>query len=383
MDGCRISIVLPVLNMCDSVGRAIESVINQKYDNKELLVLDGGSTDGTVDVIAKYKDYIDYYISEKDGGSSAAIAHNLSRVTGDYVAVLGVDDWYEPGAFSALNKSYQKEKADVYYGNHNEIMSDGQVVMKSSEKIDLDTVYYQCPFNTNAAFVKPLLLKHYYSEYWIKHKYELDMASDHYLWLVLYRMGCKFSFIQSENAIVNFNMSGRSNSNMAKLCKQNKNVMLYVLSPDDPDYDNRVRICDKYCTTRLCRNVLEMHNETNKQKLQQLLRKYLDIKDRYVIFGAGHMGLDAYDVLCFAGIHAEYYIDNYTHTYLDNLNGISIYRPEKLKTETNLTVVIASVGYEKEMEKQFYDLKAHASVKHVLYTDICMQICSEIEEIDM
>lgn len=379
MEECRISVVLPVLNMCDSIGRAIESVIKQKYVNKELLVLDGGSTDGTLEIISKYNDDIDYFISQKDGGSSAAIAYNMSKITGDYVAVLGADDWYEPGAFSAFYEAYLKEKADVYYGDHNEIMSDGQVVMKSSENVDLDTVYYHCPFNTNAAFVKPALLELYYSKYWINHKDELDMASDHYLWLVLYRMGCKFSYIHSKNAIVNFNMSGRSNANMVKLCKQNKNVMLYVLSSDDPDYDKRVRICDTYCITRIGIHSIENQNKTNKEKLQLIIKNYIDVKERYVIFGAGHMGLDAYDILNFVGVHAEYFIDNYTHTYRDNLNGIKIYRPEKLKTERDLTVLIASVGYEAEMEKQLNDMKIHESVKYMFYTDICVKISREIE----
>lgn len=378
MEECRISIVLPVLNMSDSIARAIESVISQKYENMELLVFDGGSTDGTLEVISRYKANIDYFVSEKDGGSSAAIAHNISKITGDYVAVLGADDWYEPGAFSALNEAYLEEKADVYYGNHNEIMNDGQIVMKSSENIELDTVYYQCPFNTNAAFVRPALLKIYYSKYWINHKDELDMASDHYLWLVLYKMGCKFNFIHSEKAIVNFSMSGRSNTNVVKLCKQNKNVMLYVLSPDDPDYEKRVRICDAYCITRMCRLAIEKQKNENRERLQSIIKKHIDITDRYVIFGAGHMGLDAYDFLNIAGIHAEYFIDNYAHSYEDKLNGIKIFKPEKLKMEKNLTVMIASVGYEFEMEKQLYDLQLHKSIKHVLYTDICMKISPDI-----
>ena len=311
MHSCKISVVIPVYNMEKTIARAIKSFIMQKYENKELIVLDGGSTDKTLEEIEKYIGFIDFFVSQKDGGSSAAIAGNMKHISGDYVAVLGADDWYEEGALEAMAEAYHADQADVFYGDFNEHLPDGQVVKKSAAKVELDMAYYQCPFNTNAAFVKRDLLNLYYTNYWIHHKDELDMASDHYLWLVLYHNQYKFSYIPSRNPIVNFSMSGRSNMNTKRLCEQNRNVLDYVLPKDDASYLRRAKICDLYCATRMLAYYSE---EIGKEIFQSILKKYIYGLEKYVIFGAGHMGQEAYKVLSMIDISPKYFVDSYTTT---------------------------------------------------------------------
>ena len=76
MDNLKISIVIPVYNMVNTVERAILSVLNQDYANKELIVLDGGSTDGTVEIIKKYSNQIAHFVSEPDDGLYKTLIHN-------------------------------------------------------------------------------------------------------------------------------------------------------------------------------------------------------------------------------------------------------------------------------------------------------------------
>lgn len=376
MHSCKISVVIPVYNMEKTVARAIKSFIMQKYENKELIVLDGGSTDKTLEEIEKYKEFIDYFVSRKDGGSSAAIAGNMEHISGDYVAVLGADDWYEEGALEAMAEAYHVDQADVFYGDFNEHLPDGQVVRKSAAKVDLDMVYYQCPFNTNAAFVKRGLVELYYTNYWINHKDELDMASDHYLWLVLYHNHYKFSYISSQNPIVNFSMSGRSNMNTKKLCEQNRNVLDYVLPKDDVSYPRRAKICDLYCATRMLAYYSE---ELGNGIFQSALKKYIQGSEEYVIFGAGHMGQEAYRVLSMIDISPKYFVDNYATTNNGCYKEIRIYSPDVLKDERELTVILASVGYEDEMEKQLLDMKLSESIKIIRYTDICSGVLQDCQ----
>ncbi len=94
MDYPKISIVTPTFNRADFLEETILSVINQNYPNLEYIIIDGGSTDGTIDIIKKYKDKITYWVSEPDKGMYHAIQKGFDKATGDIFAWLNSDDIY-------------------------------------------------------------------------------------------------------------------------------------------------------------------------------------------------------------------------------------------------------------------------------------------------
>ena len=96
----KVSIVTPTYNHAHFIERTIKSILEQDYPNIEYIVMDGGSKDGTVDILKKYPGII--WKSEKDSGQSDAINKGLRRATGDIVAFLNSDDTYEPGAISKV-----------------------------------------------------------------------------------------------------------------------------------------------------------------------------------------------------------------------------------------------------------------------------------------
>lgn len=98
----KISIVMPVLNRVDVIEKALQSILAQQYENLELIVIDGGSVDGTLEIINKYAPYISYFQSKKDSGPSAAMNTGIQKATGDVIAFLMADDWYEPGIFKKV-----------------------------------------------------------------------------------------------------------------------------------------------------------------------------------------------------------------------------------------------------------------------------------------
>lgn len=101
----KISIVTPSLNQAPFIEETIQSVLNQGYPNLEYLIVDGGSTDGTLRILKKYEGQLSW-ISEKDNGQSDAINKGLRQVTGDIVAFLNSDDLYEPGGLLAVGEYF-------------------------------------------------------------------------------------------------------------------------------------------------------------------------------------------------------------------------------------------------------------------------------------
>lgn len=99
----RLSVVLPSFNQAAYIERTLNSIANQHYQPLELIVLDGGSTDGSQAIIERYRDIITHYESAKDGGQAEAINKGFTLATGDFIAWQNSDDLYLPGFFHALD----------------------------------------------------------------------------------------------------------------------------------------------------------------------------------------------------------------------------------------------------------------------------------------
>ena len=122
----RISIITPSFNQGQYIEETILSVLGQGYPNLEYIIIDGGSTDSTKDVIAKYQDRITYWVSEKDNGQSDAINKGLKRATGEIVAWLNSDDTYLPGALHEVAKQFvDHPSAGIVVGNVRNDYADG------------------------------------------------------------------------------------------------------------------------------------------------------------------------------------------------------------------------------------------------------------------
>ena len=110
----KLSIIMPVLNGVKTFEKALRSVLDQHYDNLELIIIDAGSTDGTIDLIKRYESYFTYWHSRPDGGPIVGANQGIKRATGDLIALLMADDWYEPATLKKIGyASLQYKDADI------------------------------------------------------------------------------------------------------------------------------------------------------------------------------------------------------------------------------------------------------------------------------
>ena len=123
----KISIITPSLNQQEYIEKTILSVREQNYQNYEHIIIDGGSTDGTLEILAKYKNEI-IYISEKDSGQANAINKGLRMASGDILAFINSDDYYLPNTFNSIVIAFQKNTAGWLIGDYKIIDSLGNEI---------------------------------------------------------------------------------------------------------------------------------------------------------------------------------------------------------------------------------------------------------------
>ncbi|WP_052460997.1 glycosyltransferase family 2 protein [Psychroserpens mesophilus] len=184
-----ISIITVVFNREKTIEKALKSVINQTYNNIEYIVIDGGSTDKTVEIIKKYSDRIDFFESKKDDGMYYALNRGIEVAKGDLIGVCHSDDWlYNDDVIEKVAKMHCEQNSDVYYGSmvsfHNNTLSDELAPNEALENT-IRKFYHPATFISKHAF-------NTFGTYNTKYK----SASDYELLLRLKVNGCKFHQLQ-------------------------------------------------------------------------------------------------------------------------------------------------------------------------------------------
>lgn len=110
----KISIVTPSYNQGQFIEATIRSVLLQGYSNLEYVIIDGGSTDESVDVIRKYEPWIDHWVSEPDDGQSQAINKGIGCTSGEIIAYINSDDFYAPDAFKNVVTLFKKNPSSAW-----------------------------------------------------------------------------------------------------------------------------------------------------------------------------------------------------------------------------------------------------------------------------
>ena len=132
----KISIITPCFNAAQYIEQTILSIINQDYANLEYIIIDGGSTDGTVDIIKKYENKISYWISEPDKGQSDAINKGIAVASGDVFNWVNADDYLEDGVLKQVAKHFENQSLNVLCCRTTFIRPDGSTYINVATAFD-------------------------------------------------------------------------------------------------------------------------------------------------------------------------------------------------------------------------------------------------------
>lgn len=186
MQCLKISIVTACYNAVDTIEQTILSVLSQDYPSIEYILVDGGSIDGTVDIIRKYESKLTYWVSEPDKGMYDALAKGFEHVSGDVCAYINADDFYQPHAFATVCEIFQDSKYQWITGISATYNIFGQIVGT------------KLPFRYRSSFIQkglyngnPLPFIQQESTFWRTELMQhvdmgqfraLQLAGDYYLW---------------------------------------------------------------------------------------------------------------------------------------------------------------------------------------------------------
>jgi glycosyltransferase involved in cell wall biosynthesis len=198
-----VTVVTVVYNGEKHLEEAIRSVIGQDYENLEYIIVDGGSTDGSLDIIRRYQDRIDFWVSGPDAGIYDAMNKGIALASGELIGLLNADDRYEQGAIKAVAGAFQEPRGEndvVIVGKWNLLFEEMDLVITASPSLRF---WMGMPFSHQAMFI-PKKVYEEFGGYDTEYRFaaDLDMA------VRLFLRGIRFVFL--DQVLVSFRTSGAS-----------------------------------------------------------------------------------------------------------------------------------------------------------------------------
>lgn len=213
-----LTVVTIVRNGKDFVADALDSVISQKTADVEYVVIDGASTDGTLDILRSREGGIDKLISEADRGLYDAKNKGARNGTGEYVAFLNADDFYLPGTLSAVTAELKTSKPDILYGNLHWVQRDAAHLLGQPGLGDHTTLHKAMNVPFPATFIRRELI--------LNSPFDLNfrIAADYDFIFKCFREGRNFKYLN--RTLTHMRMGGVSGTHLAKTFQETRDIRL-------------------------------------------------------------------------------------------------------------------------------------------------------------
>ena len=246
LEAPKFSIVTPNLNGDAYLEEAIVSVLSQNYSNLEYIIIDGGSSDGSIEIIRKYEKHLAYWVSEPDEGLYSALQKGFDRATGHIMAWINSDDMYHPGAFDTVSEIFQSlPQVHWLTGPQTIFDSKGRTVAVRPSPRWVKHDFYQGNYKwiqQESTFWTRSLWQRAGSRFCCSMRY----AGDFELWLRFFRSECLFT---TSALLGGFRVTGQGQLSVAfhtkYLDEAEELLAKEILSEEDKDIMRRRRRAEK------------------------------------------------------------------------------------------------------------------------------------------
>lgn len=210
-----ISIITVVFNGEKYLQQTIDSVVHQTYKNIEYIIIDGGSTDDTLNIIKANQTHIDFWISERDNGLYDAMNKGIRKAKGELIGMINSDDWYELNAVEIVVNTYLKHpEKRIFHADRYDVYPNGEKKVFAFNPSVIKFKYFSMTYNHPSMFVSKKL----YEEY--AYNTNLNVYSDYQFTLTSFKKD-RHQFMHINQPTVNFRLGGVSGQiSLLKILKE-------------------------------------------------------------------------------------------------------------------------------------------------------------------
>lgn len=372
----KISIITVCYNSEKTIERTITSVIKQPYRNIEYLVIDGGSTDGTIEIIKKYERDITFWCSEDDNGIYDAMNKGICKSSGDIIAFMNSDDYYLKDVLGSVAESFSNTNIDVIYGDYI-FESNGNFIEKSYATIDLCEINYYMAICHQAMFFRRRLF-----DLFGLFDLHYNLAAD-YDWLLrIYRGGALFQYLSI--LLCCYSDGGFSVVEGIACAEEMKQISIKALPIENKekylDLINR-RYEKTIISTEFTRKIKGIEFKYP-SLLKKVLADQIGLDEKIYIFSGGYFGIEFVKWCNEAGIEVLGVIDNCSNKWGKKIEGVAILGPQALHNYSG-KIVIATLRYQETIRGQLVDLGYKCNSDILTLESIIQNLLKEQNHINM
>ncbi len=346
----KISIITVCRNSVNTIEQTLCSVVNQSYKNVEYIVIDGGSDDGTLDIIRKYEARISYWISEPDRGIYDAMNKGIEKASGDVVAFLNSDDWYETETLNYVARQFTNPNIQVLSGRMYYWIGDRREIICRHDYDFHLTMACSHP----ATFVRKYLFERY-GKFDIKYA----ISGDHEWLLRIYNEGIPYTYCKE--IFTNMRHGGASCKNEFLSRYESQLVSLSAALDlkakhkiNEDEYCDMVHRINIFRSNLICGYTGNIVINEKKIVCGGELKNYMMHmfpKESYALFGSGGAAKRCIDFMNQMEKKVSCIYDNDSCKWGKVCEGIRILSPGEIK-KGEYEIIVTSERYEEEITEQ-------------------------------
>lgn len=374
----RISVITVCLNSVKTIERTIQSVIKQSYDGLEYIVVDGGSSDGTVDIIKKYEDYIAYWISEKDDGLYDAMNKGIAKSTGEIIAFLNSDDWYEEKTLVKVNGYFEKYNPMILTGRVNTLQKGKWTKYTNTMDGDRENIRIAMIYRQPATFARREVFNRFGG---FQARYKI--AADFDWMLRMYDSGVEIMCV--EDVFTNFSSTGVSNTDTDHTIREAREIALGALDRCDKysrqekeAWRGKINQCyDEQQAMIAVKRIIRNLQLAGYPELKSSMLKYFT-EHSYAVWGIGIIGDDMYHLLTQLSLEVDFFVDRKADNTTCFFHNRRVLSPREFARGKK--IIAASLEYEDEIAGLLEQMGFQKEKDYILYSTILSKLAEKYTE---